>query len=120
MAKACDMGSAHPDSIGDGMKHVSVDVYSVAHPQPGTRRHTFRVQVEARITEGPNSTRRATMLTVHHPRAWMGIEAGFCYDVDSRVYPTFEERAACAYREAITEISSEEMISVALLGTGRT
>ncbi|MDH3194612.1 MAG: hypothetical protein OEM40_09870, partial [Acidimicrobiia bacterium] len=118
--KRCDRQSAHPDTIGEWMEHVSVEVYSIAHPQPGPRRHTFRVQVEARIAEGDRSTRRATMVTVHHPRAWMGIEAGFGYDIDSRMYPTFEDRAACAFRHAIGEISSEEMISVALLGSGRT
>lgn len=60
------------------------------------------------------------MLTVHQPRALTGIKAGFGYDIDFRMYPTFEERAAYAHRQAITVITSEDVITVTLLGTGRT
>lgn len=102
------------------MHHVFVDVHSVAHPRPGPRRHTYVTEVEARITEGVQSARRATTLTVHHPRGWMGIEAGFGYDIDDRWYPTFTDRAGHAYEQALAEVASTDLISVALLGTGRT
>lgn len=41
----------------------------------------------------------------HQPRAWTGIRTQFGYDIDSRMYPTFEERAAYAHRQAITVIT---------------
>ena len=59
-------------------------------------------------------------LTVHHPRGWMGVAAGFDYDIDPQEYPTFQERAECARRLALEEFPADELISVFLLGSGDT
>lgn len=107
-------------TTSDHTHHVIVDIHSLAHPQPGPHRHTYVTDVEARIAEGPQTTRRATTLAVHHPRAWMGIEVGFGYDIDDRWYPTFNDRADYAYERALAEVASTDLISVALLGTGQT
>jgi hypothetical protein len=60
----------------------------------------------------------AARLTVHHPRGWMGVAAGFEYDVDATEYPTFDERAEYVHRQVLAEFPSDEIISVFLLGTG--
>ncbi len=57
-------------------------------------------------------------LTVHHPRGWMGVAAAFDFQLDSREYPTFDERAAKARLMTLDEFPDDELISVFLLGTG--
>jgi hypothetical protein len=87
-------------------------------PLPGPERHTYLCDADLRITEGDEVKVCAARLTVHHPRGWMGVAAGFEYDVDATEYPTFDERAEYVHRQVLAEFPSDEIISVFLLGTG--
>jgi hypothetical protein len=98
---------------------VYVDVRSTSKPQQGDDRDLYINDVEITITEGDQTKVCPARLTVCHPRGWMGVFAGFIYEIDTRRYPTFEARAECARRRALDEFPEDELISVLLLGTGR-
>ncbi len=100
------------------LRRVRVDVESTSKPEPGPERNTFKCFADIRISEGEEHQVCKARLTVHHPRGWMGVSAGFTYEVDGREFPTFAARAEQACLEVIKEFPSDEIISVFLLGTG--
>lgn len=100
------------------VRRLRVEVESTAKPEPGPEHDTYRCDAEIRVTEGSQRTVCPARLTVHHPRAWMGVEARFVYDLDSREFPTFAARAEQACLKVVREFPSDEIISVFLLGTG--
>ncbi|MDH3306527.1 MAG: hypothetical protein OEO77_03260 [Acidimicrobiia bacterium] len=111
-----DRSTARPS---DEVRHVFVEVKSTTHPVPGKERHTFVCDAEVRVSDGPDEVRYTTELTIHHPRGWMGVDGGFAYNIDTTKYPTFEQRAEYACNRAIAACASDQLISVALLGTGK-
>jgi hypothetical protein len=100
------------------VRRLRVEVESTAKPEAGPEHNMYRCDASIRVSEGDQSTTCAARLTVHHPRAWMGVEARFFYDLDSREFPTFEARAEQACLQVVREFPSDEIISVFLLGTG--
>lgn len=97
---------------------LQVDIMSTSKPEPGPGPHTYRCDADVVVSEpGYRQVCRAR-ITVHHPSGWMGVAAGFEYDLDHRVYPTFESRAEQACLWALEAFRSDEIISVLLLGTG--
>lgn len=97
---------------------LRVEVESTAKPERGPERNTYKCEAAIRVSEGNQSSVCPARLTVHHPRAWMGVEARFYYDLDSREFPTFEARAEQACLQVLQEFPSDEITSVFLLGTG--
>jgi hypothetical protein len=79
----------------------------------------FECDVDIRVSDGRDEKLYQTRLTIHHPRGWMGIEAGFAYNIDPREYPTFDERADIAYGRAVAALATDQLVSVAMLGTGK-
>ncbi len=106
------------DETGPQIRRIRVDVESTSKPEPGPERNTFRCLADIRISEEEEHHVCKARLTVHHPRGWMGVSAGFTYEVDGREFPTFAARAEQACLEVIKEFPSDEIISVFLLGTG--
>ncbi|NNC90994.1 MAG: hypothetical protein HKN80_00740 [Acidimicrobiia bacterium] len=100
------------------VRRLRVEVESTAKPEAGPEPNTYRCDAAIRVTEEGQRTTCPARLTVHHPRAWMGVEARFVYDLDSREFPTFAARAEQACLQVIQEFPSDEIISVFLLGTG--
>ena len=100
------------------IRRLRVEVESTAKPEPGPDRNTYRCEAAIRVREESRTTVCPARLTVHHPRAWMGVEARFYYDLDSREYPTFEARAEQACLRVLEEFPANEIVSVLLLGTG--
>ena len=110
-----------PDNSTDSprwVRRLRVEVESTAKPEPGPEHDIYRCEAAIRVSEGGHRTACPARLTVHHPRAWMGVEARFIYDLDSREFPTFEARAEQACLQVVHEFPSDEIISVFLLGTG--
>ncbi len=99
--------------------HVYVDVSTTSHPVPGAGKNTYECEADVRVTDGPDGRLYKTHLTIHHPRGWMGVEAGFVYLLDDVDFPTFGERADEAYRRSVAACSTDRLISVFLLGTGK-
>lgn len=99
------------------VKRVRVDVESIAKPEPESDRKTYRCDAEIRVSEGDHHQTCDAKLTVHHPRGWMGVEAGFIYELDVREFPTFEARAEAACLRVVSEFPADQIISVFLLGT---
>ncbi|MBK5267591.1 MAG: hypothetical protein JJE47_09180 [Acidimicrobiia bacterium] len=110
-----DLADVHTDPV----RHVFVDVESTSRPVPGPKRHMFECDVDIRVSDGWDEKLYQTKLTIHHPRGWMGIEAGFAYNIDPREYPTFDERADIAYGRAVAALATDQLVSVAMLGTGK-
>jgi hypothetical protein len=107
------------DPAEGDLRTLQVDVVSTSKPEPGPDRHTYRCDADIRIREGDHlQVDRARLLV--HPSGWMGVNAGFQYELDAATYPTFEARAEQACLWTIGEFPSEdgELISVFLLGTG--
>jgi hypothetical protein len=100
------------------VRRLQVEVQSTAKPEPAPERNTYRCVAAIRVSEGSRNMTCPARLTVHHPRAWMGVEARFHYELDSREFPTFEARAEQACLQVVEEFPSDEIISVFLLGTG--
>ena len=109
---------ASTEESPDWVRRLYVDVESTAKPEPGAEPDTYRCEAAIRVSEGEQRTTCPARLTVHHPRAWMGVEARFFYDLDSREFPTFAARAEQACLQVVQEFPSDEIISVFLLGTG--
>ena len=102
------------------LRRLQVDVVSTSKPEPGPEPHTFRCEAEIRIREGEDRRVDKAKLLVRHKRGWMGVNAGFDYQLDAVEYPTFEARAEQACLWTLEEFPSEdgELISVFLLGSG--
>ena len=112
-----------PDNSTESLspvRRLRVEVESTAKPEPGPDRNTYRCDADIRVTEGSQRKVCPARLTVKHPRAWMGVEARFSYDLDSREFPTFEARAEQACLQVVREFPSDQIISVFLLATGET
>lgn len=106
------------DGTEGHVRRLRVDVESVAKPERGEEPNTFKCLATIRVVEGEERHECPARLTVHHPRGWMGVEAGFHFEVDDREFPTFEARAEHACLQVVKEFPSNEIISVFLLGTG--
>jgi hypothetical protein len=107
--------------MGDrDLRWLQVDVVSTSKPEEGPERHTYRCEAEIRIREGNHQRVDRARLLVKHPRGWMGVNAGFSYELDAAEYPTFEARAeqACLWTMEEFPSADGELISVFLLGTG--
>lgn len=113
-----DQAPDNPTETVDWVRRLRVEVESTAKPEPAPQRSMYRCDADIRVSEGSQHTVCPARLTVHHPRAWMGVEARFVYDLDSREFPTFEARAEQACLQVVQEFPSDEIISVFLLGTG--
>ena len=102
------------------LRRVQVDVVSTSRPEPGPERHTYRCEADIQIREGNHRRFDKARLVVRHPSGWMGVNAGFSYELDPAEFPTFEARAEQACLWTMDEFPSEdgELISVFLLGTG--
>ncbi|MCB2224720.1 MAG: hypothetical protein KQH83_11185 [Actinobacteria bacterium] len=100
------------------MVPLYVDVRSVSKPVRLEGRDRYRCEAEIRVTEGGREKVTRARLTVCHPRGWMGVFAGFVYELDTRRYPTFERRAEWARQRVLDEFPDDRLISVFLLGTG--
>lgn len=100
------------------LHRLRVEVTSTSKPEPGPERHTFRCKAEIRVTEGNQALASKALLTVHHPRGWMGVSTEFRYQVDGQRFPTFESRAEHVTLATLKEFPSDDIISVFLLGTG--
>lgn len=100
------------------IRRLRVDVASTSKPERGEDPDTFRCLATIRVMEGEERHQCSAKLTVHHPRGWMGVEAGFLFEVDDRELPTFAARAEYACLQVVKEFPSDEIISVFLLGTG--
>ena len=102
------------------VRTLQVDVVSTSRPEPGPDRHTYRCEADIRIREGERLRVDHARLLVRHPSGWMGVNAGFGYELDAEAFPTFEARAEQACLWTMDEFPSEdgELISVFLLGTG--
>ena len=108
-----------PTRAADGhTRRLRVDVESTSKPERGEEAHTYKCLAVIRVREGEKHQECSARLTVHHPRGWMGVEAGFVFEVDDREFPTFAARAEYACLQAVKEFPSDEIISVFLLGTG--
>lgn len=105
-------------TVEQPIHRVHVEVESTSKPESGSRLHTYECDVAIRITDGDDTTVCTERLEVHHPRGWMGVRAGFEYDIDARDYPSFWTRAECARRRVLEEFPPDELVSVMLLGTG--
>ena len=99
-------------------RRLRVDVESTSKPERGEEPNTYRCLATIRVAEGEEHHECSARLTVHHPRGWMGVEAGFYFEVDDRELPTFAARAEYACLQAVKEFPSDQIISVFLLGTG--
>ena len=100
------------------MRRLRVDVESTSKPEH--QDDVYKCDAEIRIVEGESRQVTKARLSVHHPRGWMGVSAGFTYDLDAREFPTFAARAEEACLRVMKEFPSDEIISVFLLGTGDT
>ena len=105
---------------GRDLRRLQVDVVSTSKPEPGPEPHTFRCEADIRIREGGHQRVDQAKLLVRHKRGWMGVNAGFAYELDAAKYPTFEARAEQACLWTLDEFPSAdgELISVFLLGSG--
>jgi hypothetical protein len=112
------MTGAETDRPSDDLRRVQVDVVSISKPELGSEPDTYRCDAEVRISEGTDRRVEKARLAIQHPSGWMGVTAGFSYELDARVYPTFEARAEQACLWALEEFPSDEIISVFLLGSG--
>jgi hypothetical protein len=99
---------------------VKVDVDSTSRPERVSHHRLYVSDVMVRVCEDDRALVFADRIEVHHPRGWMGVAARFLYEIDSRVYPTFEARAEHAHQLALSSFPANKMISVVLLGTGQT
>lgn len=97
--------------------HVEVESTSKPEPEPGSDQHTYICDADIRVSEGSNQKLFKTRLIVLNPKGWTEVAAGFDYDIDSREYPSFEERADGARERALKEFASDELICAILLGT---
>ena len=104
-------------AAGGDTRRLRVDVESTSKPERTEERNTFKCLATIRIAEGEEHCECPARLTVHHPRGWMGVAAGFRYEVDSREFLTFAARAEHVCLQVLKEFPSDDMISVCLLGT---
>lgn len=120
MARAkADLPTGSPTyETASDIRRLRVDVESTSKPEPGSDRHTYKCLADIRVSEGEQHQVCKARLTVHHPRGWMGVSAGFTYEVDGREFPTFAARAEHACLQVMKEFPSDEIISVLLLGSG--
>jgi hypothetical protein len=102
----------------DHIRRLRVDVESTSKPERGEEPDIYRCLATIRVVEGNERHECSARLTVHHPRGWMGVEAGFYFEVDDREFLTFASRAEHACLQVVKEFPSDEIISVFLLGTG--
>ena len=100
------------------IRRLRVDVQSTSKPAREEDQSVYRCDAEISVAEGDSRQVSKARLTVHHPRGWMGVSAGFSYDLDEREFPTFAARAEEACLRVLKEFPSDEIISVFLLGTG--
>jgi hypothetical protein len=110
--------SRSTDTVPTAIRRLRVDVESTSKPVHDEEHGVYRCDAEIRIIEGTSRQVTRARLTVHHPRGWMGVSAGFSYDLDEREYPTFAARAEEACLRVVEEFPSDEIISVFMLGTG--
>ena len=116
--KATNQQAAQAAGAAGHIRRLRVDVESTSKPDRGEEPNTFKCLATIRVVEGEEHHQCSARLTVHHPRGWMGVEAGFLFEVDDREFPTFDARAEYACLQAVKEFPSDEIISVFLLGTG--
>ena len=100
------------------IRRLRVDVESTSKPAHDEELSAYRCDAEIRVVEGESRHVTKARLAVHHPRGWMGVAAGFSYELDEREFPTFAARAEEACLRVLKEFPSDEIISVFLLGTG--
>ena len=117
-AKADETARPLSDEAAAQVRRLRVDVESTSKPEPGPDRHTYKCLADIRVSEGEEHQVCKARLTVHHPRGWMGVSAGFTFEVDGREFPTFAARAEHACLQVMKEFPSDEIISVFLLGSG--
>ena len=111
-------GSSGTDTPPGTIRKLRVDVESTSKPVHDEKQGVYKCDAEIRIVEAENRQVTRARLSVHHPRGWMGVSAGFTYALDEREFPTFAGRAEEACLRVIREFPSDEIISVFLLGTG--
>lgn len=116
--KESNQTPAHAAAMADHIRRLRVDVASTSKPERGEAPDTFKCLATIRVAEGEEHHECPARLTVHHPRGWMGVDAGFHFEVDDREFPTFAARAEYACLQVLKEFPSDEIISVFLLGTG--
>ena len=105
-------------STQDTIRKLRVDVESTSKPVHDEEHGVYKCDAEIRVVEGESRQVARARLSVHHPRGWMGVSAGFSYDLDAREFPTFAARAEEACLRVLKEFPSDEIISVFLLGSG--
>ncbi len=115
-----DLSTSGSVTQPQSVHHMRAEVESTNRPTPGPESHTFTCDVVVRVFEGTEEARYHEAVTIHHPRGWMGVAAGFEYDLDDRLFPTFADRAEQVRTLVLREFPTEELISVFLLGTGET
>ena len=107
-------GSSPPSTT----RKLRVDVESTSKPVHDEEHGVYKCDAEIRVVEGESRQVTKARLSVHHPRGWMGVSAGFSYDLDEREFPTFAARAEEGCLRVLKEFPSDEIISVFLLGSG--
>ena len=111
-------GSSDTDAPRSKVRKLRVDVESTSKPVHDEEHGVYKCDAEIRVAEGERSHVTKAHLSVHHPRGWMGVSAGFSYQLDEGEFPTFAARAEEACLRVLQEFPSDEIISVFLLGTG--